>query len=922
MILIGKYPSIKIKSEYSIFIKFKSFNPKYVEMVKTLPVRYYIPDEKVWEVPLSDMDRIVNVFGVDNIQMFTEFPEFQHYLKVREEKRKNKKSVEELIAYYEQIRPEVDYKFKTRPDGHQIEAFNTSLHLDSMFITDVMGLGKAQTLDSIIYTPFGKTTMGNIRVGDQVIGKDGKPHMVTGVFPQGQKQVFEVLFNDGSSTRCCKEHLWTIKTYYHGKWKTMELQDVAKEVQRVQRVYIPMSDPVQFHEKSVEIDPYVMGVLLGDGGFSSGYVGITSSDIEIISEVNKYLPKDHICEKLDCIESGYGFIIKSLSEHRTTEGNLVKNQLKKEGLWRLTSEDKFIPEKYIYNSIDCRISILQGLMDTDGYASNDGTLQFYSTSYFLADGVSEIVQSLGGNARFHICQGSYKKDGVKIECKEYYLITINLPDGINPFRLSRKTSRVRLIKKYKPTRIIRKIEYVGRLDCQCIMVDSKDHLYLTDDYIVTHNTKQAIDICDYKRLIGESKHVLVICGVNGLKYNWKDLEIPKHSWYNAQVIDGTKKQKIEKLKSYYMFYYNIINIESIRNNEKRNKEGKIIKENDNEILEILIKLCNNGKFDAIIIDEFHKANNHKSQQGKGLAELTSKFKIALSGTPITKKIERSWNILHWFGYETSSYWSFLKRYCVLGGFSGYDVVGYQNLDELHSRFDQYQIRRTKDILKLPPKVHQNVYVEMTNDERKEYNKIKNGIITDVESGETKIVDPMVATLKLRLFTDKIKVRAVKDFIEELQENDQPCVIFSCFKEGLNNLSDEISEYRPLICTGDLKKASDKQKVIDDFQDRGVSNVILGTTQAMGTGYTLTRSEYVGFLNKSLVCTDNEQAEDRCHRRGTTGSVTVVSFIVKDSIDERVEEILENDKLYISKVVDGIPIFKMSKDVIFDKLISE
>jgi SNF2 family DNA or RNA helicase len=577
MILIGKYPSIKLKSEYSIFIKFKIFDRKYVDMVKTLPVRQYIPEEKVWEVPISDMDRVVHVFGLDNIQIFNEFPEFAQYLRLQEEKKKNKRSVEELIAYYEQLRPEVDYKFKTRPDGHQIESFNAALHLDNLFITDVMGLGK---------------------------------------------------------------------------------------------------------------------------------------------------------------------------------------------------------------------------------------------------------------------------------------------------------------------------------------------------------TKQAIDICDYKKSIGESKHVLVICGVNGLKYNWKDLEIPKHSWYNAQVIDGSKKQKIEKLKSYYMFYYNIINIESIRNNEQRDKQGRITKENDNEILEILIKLCDSGKFDTIIIDEFHKANNHKSQQGKGLSGLKSKFKIALSGTPITKKIERSWNILHWFGYETASYWNFLKRYCVLGGYSGYEPIGYQNLDELHERFDKYQIRRTKDILKLPPKVHQNVYVEMTNEERKEYNKIKQGIITDVESGEVKMVQPMVATIKLRLFTDKIKVRAVKEFIDELQDNDQPCVIFSCFKEGLNNLANEIYEYKPLICTGDLKKASDKQKVIDDFQDHKLSDVILGTTQAMGTGYTLTRAEYVGFLNKSIICTDNDQAEDRCHRRGTTGSVTVVSFIVKNSIDERVEEILENDKLYIDKVVDGVPIFKLDGKTIFDKLMSD
>lgn len=577
MILVGKYPSIKVQNAtHSLFVKF-NYDAEKVAKIKSLPVRFYEPNNKVWEVPMSDMDRVVNLFGVENIRIFNEFPEFEQYLRIREQKAKNAKSVDELIAYYENLKPEVEYNFKTKPDGHQIESFNTALHLDSLFITDAMGLGK---------------------------------------------------------------------------------------------------------------------------------------------------------------------------------------------------------------------------------------------------------------------------------------------------------------------------------------------------------TKQAIDICDYKKHVGLAKHVLIVCGVNGLKYNWME-EIKKHSWNNCQVIDGTTTQRLEKLMGYWKYFYNIINIESIRNNAKFDKKGTLIKENDNPILNLLIKLCDSGKFEVIVVDEFHKANNHKSQQGLGLRCLKAKYKIALSGTPITKRIERAWSILNWMGLETAKYWNFVKRYCVLGGFSGWEPTGeYKNLDELHERFDRFQIRRTKDILKLPPKVHKYVYVDMNTDEHNEYMDIKRGIIRDVESGDIKQINPAVATVKLRLFTDKIKARAIKEIIEELQDNDNPCVIFSMYKEGLYTLQKELAEYNPLLLTGDITSASKKQEIINAFQEEKRSDVLMGTIQAMGTGYTLTRSQYVVFLNKMWICTDNEQAEDRCHRRGTTGSVTVISVIVKNSIDERVEEILANDKMYIDKVVDGIPVFKMSNRQIFNKLMED
>jgi SNF2 family DNA or RNA helicase len=573
LIQIGKYPALKVTNfTHSLFLKF-GYDAQTVAKVKSLPVRFYEPNNKVWEVPISDIDRIVKLFGLDNLTPFNDIPEFTQYINLQEAKKAGKKSTEELIAYYETIQPKVDYDFKTKPDGHQIEAFNIALTERNLFITDVMGLGK---------------------------------------------------------------------------------------------------------------------------------------------------------------------------------------------------------------------------------------------------------------------------------------------------------------------------------------------------------TKETIDICDYRRSTKQAKHVLIICGLNGLKYNWHGIEIPKHSYNNSQVLDGTAKQRIEKLQNYWMFYYNIVNLESIRY-----KENPTDGSNDNKFHDLLVKLCEAGKFEIIVVDEFHKANNHKSLQGIGLRMLKSRDKIALSGTPITKKIEKSWNMLNWMGLETAAYWNFMKRYCILGGWNGYQPTGqYQNLDELHERFDKFQIRRTKDILKLPPKVYTPVYVEMTPSEKKEYALLKNGIIRDAESGELKYIDPLAAVIPLRKFTDVIKIRAVKEKMDEIVENDQSAVIYSMYKQGIYDLTEELKEYKPIIVTGDVKSTQKRQELVNSFQDDGSSNIIMGTIQVLGTGYTLTRSQYVNFLNKSWTCTENEQAEDRCHRRGTTGSVTILSYIVKDTIDERVEEILVNDKMYISKVVDGIPVFKMDQKAVFNFLMKK
>ncbi len=369
------------------------------------------------------------------------------------------------------------------------------------------GTGKAQPLDSPILTPNGWTTMGEIEVGDRVISVDGNTTIVTGTYPQGSKDIWELTFSDGTKAECCSEHLWftqTEKDRNNRKWnKTIDGQRtrykyekegcVKSTLEIVESLYdkrgrvnhsIPIVNPVNFNEQSVEIDPYVMGALLGDGCFR-GYVGFSSEDEDILNNISKSIDNDMILNKR---YSEYDYAIVKSTKSKTK--NKYVSYLKELNLFNKLSYEKFIPECYLFNSIENRIKLLNGLMDTDGTVSSDGTfVSFCSTSLELIKGVKELVQSLGGIATDHKPKkNTYIYNGEKKIGKKSYTITLKMNPDINPFSLKRKFDLVVPKTKYKPIRYIVAARLIGIKEAKCISVDNPSHLYITNDYLVTHNT--------------------------------------------------------------------------------------------------------------------------------------------------------------------------------------------------------------------------------------------------------------------------------------------------------------------------------------------------------------------------------------------------------------------------------------------------
>ena len=379
---------------------------------------------------------------------------------------------------------------------------NLTTKYNTVILTGAIGLGKAQPLDSLVLCENGFKRMGDLSLSDKVYGNDGELHDILGIFPQGKKKICKVTFTDGTSTLCCDEHLWTVYNTKNQCWTTVETKQLIDGSRNLKHAYghrykIPMTAPVNFKHKDVIIDPYLFGCLLGDGHIKEA-VTFASNDAEIVNNIKSIISEDYEVRK---VKAKYNYsICKIKNTTRWDEDlhtqvptpNKYFEAIKKYNL-NTTTINKYIPADYLYNDVESRIALLQGLMDTDGYISKDGSLiEFTTISKNLCDNFVSLVQSLGGICHIRTKHPSYKdKNGNKVFCNISYNIGIKLPKSIKPFRLSRKVERLS-DKALEPFRYIASIEYVGEDNCQCIYIDSKEHLYLTNDYIVTHNTLVAV----------------------------------------------------------------------------------------------------------------------------------------------------------------------------------------------------------------------------------------------------------------------------------------------------------------------------------------------------------------------------------------------------------------------------------------------
>jgi replicative DNA helicase len=373
---------------------------------------------------------------------------------------------------------------------------------DLVIVAGRPSMGKAQPLDARVRTRLGWKAMSELAVGDALASVDGAASIVTGIYPQGMRQVFRVCFSDGRSTECCAEHLWRV---HHRAWaaprvlQTDELMAMLGRVRYRNRLWIDTHTGDCGHDDPLPLDPWLLGALLGDGSLSGTALRFSTASGEMLARL-----RAHIGAAMTLTHAGdYDYrIVREDRGHVAgkagSQPNALRQALEGLGLWGTDSSTKFIPRDYLEAKKEVRRDVLRGLLDTDGWVERWGSVRFSTASRRLAENVAELVRSLGGWCSITSRQPRFKAiDGQRRDGKPAYQCHISHPEPRSLLLLSDKQRR--LPERWQRTKRLTfsRIEPTRTTACQCISVSHPARLYITDHDVVTHNTAFALNIGEH-----------------------------------------------------------------------------------------------------------------------------------------------------------------------------------------------------------------------------------------------------------------------------------------------------------------------------------------------------------------------------------------------------------------------------------------
>lgn len=785
-------------------------------------------------------------------------------------------------------------------DGRKLYPFqaNTCLFGEksdlSFLCAHEMGLGKQLSNDSKILTPDGWITHGSVKIGDAIIGSDGKHYVVNGVFPQGRVATFKVSFSDGSFVIAGGEHLWEVNTALR-KWQgypnliktTNQLigdlytTSTNSSGKKNSKWFIPITEPVELNWRSLPIDPYVLGVLLGGRGLTQENIRLSTEDEEIRLFVESEVFR--LGGELKYILE-YDYLVKD-------KGRL-KLILEDLGLHGKSSSQKFIPSSYLYSSIEQRIELLRGLLDTDGHLRKDGTVEYCTVSEKLARDVQELVQSLGGICRVSTKIPKYTYKGEKKEGLLAYILIINI--RLNPFRLLRKALEFKPKDKYKPTRAIVSIEPFEEKECTCISTSAPNQLYITDSYIVTHNT-----IIFNALLEVRSQDLLptaIFCK-SGLRRQWLEEILGCLGPKKIQTINGGREFPLKGMEIY------IVSLDMLRNLDVDKWAAAGIK--------------------SICIDEVQLIKSHESKRTNAVRDFARKTNakiIGLSGTPIKNNPGEYYPILnllrpelfpnrnqfiyHWCDYSTSYY--------------GTKVNRLRSPREFKEFTESFIIRyEREEVMPELPKIRRTSrFIDMSQDLDKAYQEV----VTEFESfvrindkDNPKNFSNLLAYFaRMRHITGLAKIESVVDFVTEfLLETDRKLVVFLHHKDVHNILMIRLDQFLKdggypltLNLTSDLN-GDERHEVVQKFWGNE-HRVMIASTLASGEGLNLQICSDAVMMESQWNPANEEQAEARFTRIGSEAEhVNITGVHAVGTIDEFMLHLKAKKKQSTNEALTGI-----------------
>lgn len=426
--------------------------------------------------------------------------------------------------------------------------------------------------------------------------------------------------------------------------------------------------------------------------------------------------------------------------------------------------------------------------------------------------------------------------------------------------------------------------------------------FIVADEPGTGKTKMLIDTMAALREQEGIQRVLVVVKPS-LKYNWVE-EIQTHSDHTAWVYEGPKQARqaaLHKYAEHGTALFCIVSYDTAR---------------------LDIAHLSNVRWDAVILDEAHKIKNPMASTTKAIWRLQAPRQYALTGTPIINRPEEAYSLLHWLGVEPRSYGAFLQEYFVGEGYKWRPIP--KKMQELQQRLQRIMLRRRKaDVLTLPPKVRQTIWVQLNAQQRAVYQKLRDRALLEMEDETVSVVHLLAKLTYLKEVTDSVelvgveetqdsaKIRALRELVESLVESGEKVIIFTQYKRFHARLLKEFAKYNPAYITGDVSSTkrkrdgkSDRQAMVKKFQKDPTCRIFLGVASACREGLTLTAASYVIFVDKEWAPSYVEQAEDRAHRIGTKESLTVYTLAAKGTIEEGIERLLRDKKDVVEALVDG------------------
>ncbi len=841
------------------------------------------------------------------------------------------------------------YKSPLAPQEAFFKKYDTvtaQYQLKGYLLNGAPGSGKAQPLDAHIKIPGGWTTMGEIKVGDTITSKNGGVTKVTGVYPQAKKEVYRLTFSDGRTTEACGEHLWNItrrkrisKNEVNQYFK--ETVNTYKLIEYLQghlekRIYIDLPDSEEQPNADLPIDPYLLGVLLGDGGITTMTPSITTPDVEIIEEIKKVLPEN---TKINFNYTGEKCPRYSITAIDGRINNLTSS-LNELGLFGKRSYEKSIPDIYLLNtSTQQRLALLQGLMDTDGTINKQGAPSYSTTSYDLALKVQYLVRSLGGIASIgsRIPTFTYKNE--KRNGRLAYQVNIRFKKPSDLFRLPKKKERTNDQGQYCNTLKLRldSITPVGYKECQCISVDSPDHLYITNQFIVTHNTYMSMVLAEMLH----SDHVIVICPINALYRVWKNsIETEYRDPPTFWIAADNKPYLNEKI--IVCHYESLSKIQDLAKTLK----GKITiildeSHNLNEITsartQLFIELCNNITNKDVLwasgtpikalgsesipllltIDPFFTrsvAEDFKKIYGRDATKATDILsnRIQLISHVIEKKelnlqppiietfkvkisngddftLDKVKEVMVKFIKERTDYYNSIYKESEEFFFKCIDYCEqFFNLNKSKYNNELINIKRYKQYVKL---ISDTSEYHLVKNEMKFCSDFEKQTIVPMLPGEWKEqfkdVKSIIKYVKLKIqgeclgrILGRMRIDCVKaiskgiDYVSFIESTQKKTLIFTSYVDVLEDCKDTLISLgqKPLLVYGKTNK--DLNDTIEKFAKDETLNPLVATYASLSTAVPLTMADVMIMVNPAFRDYIHQQAISRLHRLGSNTQVYV------------------------------------------------